>query len=75
MQSIAEAIKLAKLDDINQGLLYGAYSYLIIARDKEEISQLSQTLQAKLPNYKEDEIMTFAEELRRDGEQKGIQIW
>jgi predicted transposase/invertase (TIGR01784 family) len=53
-------------------LVDGAFSYLIGARETDEIKQLLTKINIEIPDYKEG-MMTYAEELRREGEQRGKQ--
>jgi predicted transposase/invertase (TIGR01784 family) len=46
---------------------------LLNGRERDELNQLIEELKQNLPKYG-GEIMTYAEELRKEGEQRGIQL-
>ena len=67
---IVEAFKIAQTQQIEHSLIQGAMHYLLSGREKEELNILINELLQQLPDYG-DELMTYAEELRREGKQEG----
>ncbi len=70
--SIIKGFQLAELYRVNPSLIQAAISYLLNGRERDELQPLIEELKQNLPKYG-DEIMTYAEELRKEGEQKGRQ--
>lgn len=69
---IIKAFKLAELHDTNQSLIHSGIHYLLSGREREDVNQLIEHFKSEIPEYG-DTIMTYAEELRYEGEQKGRQ--
>lgn len=69
---ILKALQIAQSANINEFLVYVTFSYLLSGRDREELNPLIEQVKQKLPEYG-DKIMTYAEELRLEGEQRGEQ--
>ena len=69
---IVQALKVGLSAGIGESLLDGAFSYLMNAKETEEFRQLLNQIDKDIPNLKEN-VMTYAEELRREGEQRGEQ--
>jgi len=67
--SIIKGFQLAELYRVNPSLIQAAISYLLHGRERDELNPLIEELKQNLPKYGE-EIMTYAEELRKEGEQK-----
>lgn len=72
MDSIIKALQIVHEEKITNSLVAGTLSYLGNAREKVEIKQLVEEIKNNIPDY-EEYVMTYAEELRREGEQKGKQ--
>jgi predicted transposase/invertase (TIGR01784 family) len=72
IEVIVAALKIAHDLNINSSLVDGVFSYLIDGRETNELKQLLVQIEKDIPDYKEG-IMTYAEELRREGEQRGEQ--
>ena len=75
--SIIQALKVSLTSEISNSLLNSAFSYLMSAKEVEEIQQLVEQININIPDLKEN-IMTYAEELmqkgRQEGEQRGKQL-
>ena len=69
---IVKAFKVAQAQQMEHSLIQGAMYYLLSGREKEELNILINELLQQLPDYG-DELMTYAEELRREGKQEGKQ--
>lgn len=67
---IIEALIMANNENINESLINCTFSYLIYAREKQEIIYLLEQVRQKLPDYEEN-VMSYAEELLQEGTIKG----
>lgn len=70
---ITVAIKFWQDKELDHSLLSGIFHYIMIARETEDVKQLIEHINQELPDLKEN-IMTYADELIKKGEQKGIQL-
>jgi predicted transposase/invertase (TIGR01784 family) len=62
----------AHKNDVSEALFKSALSYLIYARESRDLQPLFNQLIKQIPEYEED-VMTYAEELRQEGIQQGMQ--
>jgi len=69
---IVEALKVGLDAQVSNSLFNSAFSYLMSAKETEDIKQLIKQINKEIPDLKEN-IMTYAEELMQKGEQKGKQ--
>lgn len=69
---IIQALKVSLTSEISNSLLNSAFSYLMSAKETEEIKQLIEQINIEIPDLKEN-IMTYAEELIQKGKQEGEQ--
>jgi len=70
---VIKAFRIALSQHINQALIQGAIYYLLSGREREELDPLIEKLKQNIPEYG-GTIMTYAEELRQEGMQKGLQL-
>lgn len=70
---IVQAFKVAQAQHINHALINGAMYYLLSGRERNELDPLIEQLKQNIPEYGET-LMTYAEELRQEGIQKGMQL-
>ena len=73
IQLILQAVLVAYAYHISKDLFDSAVSYLVNAREREELEPLFNQIIIEVSEYKEV-IMTYAEELKKEGEQRGIQL-
>ena len=73
IDQIIEALRVGHDAGIKSSLVDGAFSYLIDARKEDEIKALISQIQEKI-SYYEENVMTYAEVLKKEGEQKGLQL-
>jgi predicted transposase/invertase (TIGR01784 family) len=69
---IVNSLKVALDAEISQALLNSAFSYLMYAKESDEIQQLIGQINTSIPNLEEN-VMTYAKELIQKGRQEGRQ--
>ena len=73
LDQIIEALRVGHNAGIKSSLVDGAFSYLIDARKEDEIKALISQVQEKI-SYYEENVMTYAEVLKKEGKQEGLQL-
>ncbi len=69
---LVDALQIAHAENINDALIDGFISYLAYAKEAGELEPLFKKIKKEIPFY-EDKIMSYAEELRKEGMQLGRQ--
>jgi len=69
---VIESLIIVHDENINESLINGVFSYLINAKETKESIYLLKQVQQKTPFY-ERNAMSYAEELLKEGELKGMQ--
>lgn len=72
IELVIKALRIGHESGINGGLVDGAFSYLINAREDEEVKELVSRIKQEVAYYEEN-VMTYADTLRREGRQQGHQ--
>ena len=70
-KSMIEALQIGYQNGMGEGLANGVFSYLSNAREGEELKPLFKKFVDELTYY-EDNIMTYAEELKQEGFKMGM---
>jgi predicted transposase/invertase (TIGR01784 family) len=70
--TVVRAFQIAHDANINIALINGAFSYVVHAREEDEIKELIKQIELQAEYYTED-IMTYAEALLKRGREEGMQ--